>query len=190
MVYGRHLRTLLVGEGDFSFAVALACDVGSAENMVATSHDDLRTLGTKYPDKAEGNIGMLKKLGIRGVLHDIDARELHQSKRLKALSDRFDRVIFNFPHVGGGTLEAVEENRTLLIDFLISAAQVLDPRSGCVLITLRNSPFYLSWDVPSLENRVAPLRFAGSEPFDARRFLNYVPVRTDPSRARGEAPDS
>jgi 25S rRNA (uracil2634-N3)-methyltransferase len=42
--YSNHHKILLVGEGDFSFALSLANTFGSASNMVATSRDSKGTL--------------------------------------------------------------------------------------------------------------------------------------------------
>lgn len=43
--YSNHHKILLVGEGDFSFALSLANAFGSASNIVATSRDSKGTLG-------------------------------------------------------------------------------------------------------------------------------------------------
>ncbi|PGH05959.1 hypothetical protein AJ79_06648 [Helicocarpus griseus UAMH5409] len=50
-------RVLLVGEGDFSFALSLATHHG-CKNLLATSYDSEQTLYEKYP-QAKGHIGEL-----------------------------------------------------------------------------------------------------------------------------------
>ncbi|WJX59538.1 25S rRNA (uracil(2634)-N(3))-methyltransferase [Trifolium repens] len=54
--YSKHHKILLVGEGDFSFALSLANAFGSASNMVATSRDSKGSLILKY-SRAFANFG-------------------------------------------------------------------------------------------------------------------------------------
>ncbi|XP_040383600.1 uncharacterized protein LOC102721956 isoform X2 [Oryza brachyantha] len=87
---------LTVGDGNFSFSLALATAFGSGENVVATSLDSIEHLRDKY-SKAESNIMELKRLGVT-VLHGIDAKRMKDHTDLKLR--RFDRIVFNFPHAG------------------------------------------------------------------------------------------
>ncbi|KAK2777547.1 hypothetical protein FQN52_003047 [Onygenales sp. PD_12] len=54
-------RVLLVGEGDFSFALSLATHHG-CRNLLATSYDSEETLYQKYP-QAKGHIEQLRGMG-------------------------------------------------------------------------------------------------------------------------------
>ncbi|BFG28680.1 hypothetical protein CerSpe_149530 [Prunus speciosa] len=89
-------KILLLGEGDFSFAVCLARAFGLAVNMVATSLDSRESLMLNY-SKAMSNVMELEARGCK-VLLEVDVHSMSQHPFL--ISERFDRIIYNFPHVG------------------------------------------------------------------------------------------
>ncbi|OVA05110.1 protein of unknown function DUF2431 [Macleaya cordata] len=92
--YGRPQSILLVGEGDFSFSACLARAFGSAHHKVASSLDNFYFLYTKY-GQAMQNINELSSRACK-VMYDVDATQMAQDSSL--CRDRFDRIIFNFPH--------------------------------------------------------------------------------------------
>lgn len=124
--YSSSQRILLVGEGDFSFSLSLAKAFGSAHNMVATSLDTQgiisnsvskrlwslmevlififywmlwtwsESLARKYSDGIE-NVRQLEARSCL-VLHGVDATQMSPHFFLR--TQRFDRIIYNFPHVG------------------------------------------------------------------------------------------
>jgi 25S rRNA (uracil2634-N3)-methyltransferase len=51
-LYKRSQRILLVGEGDFSFTLALATVIGGS-GIVATSYDSASDVATKYPSATD-----------------------------------------------------------------------------------------------------------------------------------------
>jgi 25S rRNA (uracil2634-N3)-methyltransferase len=93
---------LLVGEGNFSFAVALLkhpptpLDHLPPANVIATAFDTEEECYTKYPD-AELNVRALREKGAQ-VLFGVDATRLEKTSALKARV--FDRIVWNFPHAG------------------------------------------------------------------------------------------
>jgi 25S rRNA (uracil2634-N3)-methyltransferase len=95
-------RILLIGEGDFSFAVALLqhppapLDHLSPANITATALDTEKECHTKYPD-AEQNVRVLREKGTQ-VLFGVDATRLEKTPALKGKV--FDRIVWNFPHAG------------------------------------------------------------------------------------------
>ena len=95
-------KILLVGEGNFSFAVALLqhpptpLDHLPPANIVATAFDTEEECYTKYPD-AEQNVRMLREKGVP-VLFGVDATRLEKTSTLKGKV--FDRIVWNFPHAG------------------------------------------------------------------------------------------
>lgn len=91
-----HDRVLLVGEGDFSFSLSLLTHHGCAD-LTATCFDSAEELLRKYP-QAAGHIKELEAEGMR-VLYGVDATKL--GKRREFRGKQWDRVVFNFPHVGG-----------------------------------------------------------------------------------------
>ena len=92
------------------------------------------------------------------MLYGVDATALEANEELFKLPAhaprnarpklrRFHRVVFNFPHAGGGSTRAdVEVNQELLRDFFASAGRVIR-RNGEVHVALRRSPFYQSWKI-------------------------------------------
>jgi 25S rRNA (uracil2634-N3)-methyltransferase len=74
--YRREQRVLLLGEGNFSFAAALARMFGVAENLVCTAYDSREAAAAKYP-QLEENLAALAEAAAPAHF-GIDARELHQ----------------------------------------------------------------------------------------------------------------
>jgi len=121
---------LLIGEGNFSFAVALLLhppaplDYLPPANIVATAYDTEEECYTKYPD-AEQNVRLLREKGAQ-VLFGVDATRLEKTSALKGRV--FDRVVWNFPHAGKGITDQdrnILSNQVLILGFLRSAARFL-----------------------------------------------------------------
>lgn len=117
-------RTLLVGEGNLSFAAALSKHFGKATGVYATCYDDERTATEKYPDLAVNKREVEEKYG-GTALFGIDAARLHEVHEFR---EAFGRIVWNFPHIGGGekTVEkSISHHRRLLGRFFVSAQQCL-----------------------------------------------------------------
>lgn len=67
------------------------------------------------------------------VLFDVDATKLEECLALR--SKLFNKIIFNFPHVGGKM--RIEKNRELLKNFFVSSQKMIK-ENGQVLVTLCN----------------------------------------------------
>lgn len=109
-------RILCVGEGDFSFSCSLLSVHGCA-NLVATSYDNISELRNKYP-QAASNIAALEAEQNCIVKYGVDATKLGKpgvaeggggGREVK--KGGFDRVVFNFPHVGGLTKDVNRQVR-------------------------------------------------------------------------------
>jgi 25S rRNA (uracil2634-N3)-methyltransferase len=93
---------LLIGEGNFSFTVALLqhpptpLEHFPPANITATTYDTEGECYAKYPD-AEPYVRMLREKGAQ-VLFGVDATKLEKTPALKGRT--FDRVVWNFPHAG------------------------------------------------------------------------------------------
>jgi len=206
------LRTLLVGEGNFSFTRALirgwereqrreleahdregeVLDVEELVgfNVVATCFDSKEVLAEKYPD-VKDIVREIKASGVT-VHTGTDATELLSSKRvvtsLADLSESFgneasigfDRIIFNFPHLGTGESDKslnIAQHRDFLTRFLVSAHPVLAD-SGQVWITLKSGEPYDSWRISQLAVQTGLFKVHSQIPFDPSIFEGYEHRRT------------
>ncbi|KDQ63097.1 hypothetical protein JAAARDRAFT_119297 [Jaapia argillacea MUCL 33604] len=123
-------RILLIGEGNFSFALSLALSPPPTlshlppSNLTATAYDSEQDCYTKYPD-AHANVRRLKEKGV-SILFSIDAGKLDKVPALKG--KMWDRIVWNFPHAGKGITDQdrnIRSNQLIILDFLRSAAHIL-----------------------------------------------------------------
>ncbi|KAI9623728.1 hypothetical protein H4Q26_014457 [Puccinia striiformis f. sp. tritici PST-130] len=117
-------RVLLVGEGNFSFTVTLLTDFSHPGRLITSSTiDSKETVLKKYPDSAE-ILEILEKNGVR-ILFELDGCKLNEDKRIKKMkTNKFDKVIFNFPHIGGSVADQdrnIRANQILILRFLRSS---------------------------------------------------------------------
>ncbi|BGP33092.1 hypothetical protein JCM10296v2_004881 [Rhodotorula toruloides] len=159
--FRRGERILLVGEGNFSFSHSLLLPHSTATAsssslptpqplitpslLLCTSYDSPTVASSKYPD-LDTHISALREAGAT-VLFGIDATRLEDFKEVREFCGMgakgkgkereeegkagFDKIVFNFPHVGQGIADQtrnVRANQTLLLDFYRSASLLL--RSG------------------------------------------------------------
>jgi 25S rRNA (uracil2634-N3)-methyltransferase len=158
-LYSRMQRVLTVGDGDFSFSLALARAFGG-ERIVATSYESRASLERIYGPSCMETLRELEATGAR-VAHGVNAADLastlprsasdgentHDGKNAYA----FDRVVWNFPCVArnadGSAQEAalngsdarsaeeLEANRILVEKFCQGAARLVASDDGEVHIT-------------------------------------------------------
>ena len=104
---------LLVGEGDFSFSQSLLFTHGCT-SLLATSFDSSSAIEEKYPQAALNIAALRDEEGCK-VLCDVDGTKLGKPGPGGGGRDvrkgGFDRVIFNFPHVGGLTKDVNRQVR-------------------------------------------------------------------------------
>ena len=107
-------RILLVGEGDFSFSHSLLSTY-NCNALVATSYDKQAVVVSKYP-QARVNIKALEAEDGLKILYGVDATKLGKrgtseggGKEIK--KGNFEKIVFNFPHVGGLTKDVNRQVR-------------------------------------------------------------------------------
>ena len=98
--YTKGMSCLMVGDGDFSFSLALARMLLSKEGkkrrkpvLVATSYESESTLQRVYPNINE-TISELRSLGAH-IFFEVDATDLKGT--LRNCSSQFHRIVWNFP---------------------------------------------------------------------------------------------
>jgi hypothetical protein len=100
---------------------------------VATAYDNESELLAKYPH-ASANIRGLHVT--QAQIHlSVDATALESQKWIRGAE--FDRIVFNFPHLGGATDEDIEKNQKLLFSFFQSARPFLVYSSYITFCTFR-----------------------------------------------------
>jgi 25S rRNA (uracil2634-N3)-methyltransferase len=181
--YSSRHKILIVGDGDLTFALSLATALGGT-NIVATTFDTRRELLRKYKG-VQSTITSLQRIGAK-VLHGVDATNLEENEELEVGIDTFQRIVFNFPHIGGATTEDVQLNKTLLLDYFLSSKLFLSS-GGETHVTLRSTLFYESWDVVA-QAKEAGFRLVRKEPFQTNQLLSYENKRTSGESAMRQAP--
>ncbi|XP_029177291.1 mitochondrial ribosome-associated GTPase 2 isoform X2 [Nylanderia fulva] len=135
-IFNEDDSVLLVGEGNFSFSVALLrCNLNI--NLIATCYES-----NVSQETTKENVNYLRSNGIC-VLFDVDATKLEECLALK--SKLFDKIIFNFPHIGGKM--RIEKNRELLKNFFLSSEKMIK-ENGQILVTLCNGQGGTPMDKP------------------------------------------
>lgn len=106
-------RVLLVGEGDFSFSRSLLEHHGII-HIYATSLDTRSGVLSKYPQAAT-HLKVIEAQDSSQVEYDVDATKLGRAggggggKEVR--KGGWDRIVFNFPHVGGLTKDVNRQVR-------------------------------------------------------------------------------
>lgn len=163
-------RTLLVGEGNFSFALSLAKKPQIAANkLVATTFENEANLS----EEVITNVKKLKAMGAM-VLYGVDATKLSAVFG----SWVFDNIIFQFPHAGSrDAIEGHNPNFILVRDFLMSAKSQLQ-RGGQVLISVVDTPHYRGAFQFEEAAIIAGFKPPETYKFDPNSFPEYEHIMT------------
>lgn len=167
---------LLLGEANFSFALALVKGRGHAGHLVcATSYDSETQCYEKYPD-GKDNVDALREAGAR-VVFNVDAGALEKSKAI-GKGRRWSRVVFNFPHCGSGMTDQnrnIRENQVMLLRSLRSVSNVLSDGPP---------------EVEEKKKRKRKPQESDSESEDEEDFGGFDDDEDDMPKTKGYAPSS
>ncbi|KAH9323303.1 hypothetical protein KI387_017942 [Taxus chinensis] len=170
--YSNFHQILLVGEGDFSFSLALANAFGSAENMVPTSLDSREKVISSY-ENGQKNLQLLERFGAM-ALHGVDAMKMCKHEIIR--ERLFDRIVFNFPHAGfygnEKEMDIIRKHRRLVMVFFKNAKTLLS-RTGEIHVTHKVKDPYSQWKVVE-EAEECGLFFKESVEFNKADYPGYT----------------
>ncbi|MGE0753943.1 MAG: class I SAM-dependent methyltransferase [Alphaproteobacteria bacterium] len=166
-------KTLLIGEGNLSFALSLARKQRiNPANLTATTFER----ASEIAPETKANAEKLRLLGVT-VLHGVDAADIADTFSGR----RFEAIAYQFPHVGSREpVEGQNPNFILIRDFLESAAHLLT-QSGVVLISAVDSPHYRGAFQFQEAAEEAGFAEPASYPFEPDDFPGYVHSMTHQS---------
>lgn len=150
--YGPGMNVLAVGDGDFSFSLAVArmiatlspstsCPIPLVSHLIVTSYETRETLEQVYQKAFHTTLQELQQLhedtnnGLEiTILYQVDATKLNLNTHI-ASKGRFDRIVWNFPCSSisqgqDGQNAEMEENKELVASFVQQAQCLLDPVTG------------------------------------------------------------
>lgn len=181
------MSVLTVGDGDFSFSLALARLLKPRSNntkLVATSYETKETLRKVYPN-FDLTISELDLLGAT-VCYKVNATDLKRTLPASFASHKFHRICWNFPCTAiskgqDGQNDAMERNKGLVREFVLNARYSLSPVDGEIHMCHKTKPPFNQWklEIVALDNikgdRGPDLHFAGRVVLDRFLFPPYIP---------------
>jgi hypothetical protein len=178
---GAGQTTLLLGEGDFSFALSLARLVGPVQRagIVATEIRGEPAVAAAYPAVAGrtpggvANLASLRALGVR-IQTGVDATNIVTT------FGRAHTIALTFPFIEGPRDNTyIQRNVGLITGFLESAADAIEP-GGRILLTT-SAHWHRQWR--SDQRAPASLYVAERRQFDRRLFPGYEHRQTGQNRS-------
>ncbi|MFO7565375.1 MAG: Rossmann-like fold-containing protein [Enhygromyxa sp.] len=181
----RRRRTLLLGEGDFSFTHALVRQLGGGEGIVASSYDSRAQVEAKYHGRqsnevrpaaeyiAEASARQESSRPGATIMHEVDATRLRAT--LGGREGPYDVIVFNYPYVPEASRGGAARTKAMLDQFFANADQVLAP-GGRIYLTLAGD-YHVSRYRPT--ERAAGWRLVEVQRFDPAQFSGYRHQRTE-----------
>lgn len=164
-------KTLLVGEGNFSFTASLVFDYHAIPmSIISTIHENSRDIS----DDAKTNAQKLSRVWVT-VLDNVDATHLDRTFH----HQQFDTIIFQFPNAGSREPNRGHNpNYVLVRRFLRSAAEHLQ-QDGEIIATVVNSSYYDGRFRMDEAAEYAGIKNFYAIPFSPGDFPSYSHVNTN-----------
>lgn len=173
--YEHGMQVLTVGDGDFSFSLALArfgCHV------VATSYESKQTVQKVYSSvNIDATLAELEYLDAQ-LAYDVDATNLAGTLPAVLANRTFQRIIWNFPCSAvakgqDGQNQEMEQNKTLVREFVSNARHFCKEQ---IHINHKTKPPFNQWKLDEVVVSTAGnLRYLGRVVLDRHLFPPYVP---------------
>jgi 25S rRNA (uracil2634-N3)-methyltransferase len=174
--YKDGMSVLTVGDGDFSFSLALArfrC------NVVATSYESRETVQLVYDSVGvNDHIAELEMLGGK-IFYNVDATNLQNTLPSSLKERKFQRIVWNFPCSAvakgqDGQNVEMENNKQLVRIFVESAEQLCD--GGQIHINHKTKPPFNQWKIQEVAvSNSQKVRFLYRVVLDRNVFRPYTP---------------
>ncbi|KAL8462092.1 hypothetical protein ACS0TY_033245 [Phlomoides rotata] len=192
--YSSRHKILLVGEGNFSFALSLATALPRGKFLLCSefSHSiwqciQYGMLWMTHPTAA-ANLVSLKAMGCT-VIHDVDARTMSTHHLLSY--KKFDRIVFNFPHAGFITFEndsyQISRHQDVVRGFLKNASEMVT-EGGEVHVTHKTGRPYSEWRIKELGEE-ARLVLSEEAKFCLSDYPGYINKRGAGNRSDESFPE-
>jgi len=149
--YKRGMTVLTVGDGDFTFSLALA-RLGC--HVTATSYETKETVLQCYHSaKINGTLMELESALGCTVLFSIDATRLRDTLPVSKQNYKYQRIVWNFPCLAvangqDGQNKEMEHNKNLIRLFISNARQFLAAgNGGQIHINHKTKPPFNQWKI-------------------------------------------
>lgn len=188
--YRAGMSVLAVGDGDFSFSLAIARILSKghefgSKQLVSTSYECRATLERIYPNLVE-TLSELEGYGAQ-VAYKVDATRLTETLPTHILnagdSLLFHRIVWNFPCTAigrgqDGQNNAMEENKDLVRQFVDNARHLLHS-DGEIHMLHKTKPPYNHWKLEevAVERSIGDpiMKYCGRVVFDRFTLSPYTP---------------
>jgi len=162
-------NTLLIGEGNLSFAKSLLFLPYGITSMTATTFEKQKDISNETKDNAT----ILHCHGAT-VIHDVDATRLND----RLGTSKYNAIIFQFPNIGSRDPKYGQNpNHIMVRKFLANAKDHLCP-SGKILITAVDTPYYDGVFRFEDAANFAGCNITETHPFDPIVFRGYSHINT------------